>query len=234
MLKIHHKSIEALIDPHGAWVTELNNDDLPLLHPKIDLLSENGQRKSRGGMHVCLPNFGPGGDNKLAQHGFGRELDWEVVSHSGSRVELVLKGGAVRYADMESRIVYELFDDSFSAELVVKNRGKISVRLAPAFHPYFQLEEPETAIMVNEKVYDLTELVNTEFVEADEIRLRSAGRELSLVQHGLPVWAIWTDRLSEYVCVEPTFGGYRFLEQSSDDEQLQPNAKRIYGFSINW
>ncbi len=234
MISIRRGSVEASIDPNGAWVSELRRDDVPVFFPRTELKSENGDVKQRGGMHVCLPNFGPGGDSGLPQHGFGRTHEWRVVSKHGAHVELLLENGSSHYMGLESRLVYEVSSGAFKAKLVVKNVDGLSLRLAPAFHPYFQLDEPESAVMVNGTVYELSELAGTEFIEADTVDFRSHEQRLSLSQQGLGTWAIWTDRLGDYVCVEPTFGGNRFLEPLQPGEELLPGDVRTYQLTISF
>ena len=234
MLKLHHKSIEATIDPKGAWLTELTRDGLPLLYPRTELLSESGDRKKRGGMHVCLPNFGPGGTSMLPQHGFGRELEWSVVRAHASKIELKLVGGTPIYAGLESHLEYEITRDSLIATLTTINTGAISFRMAPAFHPYFQLDDVETAVEVNGQIYELDKLAGTEMILADSVKLRTQNVTFSLSQTELPTWALWTDQLASYVCCEPTYGGYRFLEAPQQDEEQAPHEKRSYRFVIHW
>ena len=235
MITLTHSTAHADINPEGgAWVETLTRDGQAVLFPKTDLMSDSGERKTRGGMHVCLPNFGPGGTSALAQHGFGRTLPWEVVHHNVHSVTLRLQGSGSLYSSLISTLVYTLEPSQFKAELTVKNTGQTSLRVAPGFHPYFALSESEAAVSVNDVVYELDKLGGTEFITAENVALQTSEQRLSLEQSNLSTWAVWTDQLANYVCVEPTYGGYRFLEPSSPEEHLVPGAEKTFSCSIGW
>lgn len=234
MPRLTHGTVTATIAVEGAWVEELTDSASDIFFPKTLLRSENGDVKARGGMHVCLPNFGAGGDSGLPQHGFGRTATWNATVVHGSSVELGLSGGTVHYDRMESSLTYRLGNQRFEAVLTVTNHGARPLRVAPAFHPYFALDELETAVKVNGITYELSELAGTEFVVADHVQLVTAKRTFELSQTGLSTWAIWTDRLGPYVCVEPTFGGYRFLAPEQTDELLAPTEATTYSMHIAW
>ncbi len=234
MIQLAKGLATATINPYGAWVTGLSLEDTPVLHPFTELNNADGESKKRGGMHVCLPNFGSGGDSGLMQHGFGRELEWNINAQKENSLELSLENAPEPYENLRATLQYELLLTSFSATLSVRNTGGQPLRVAPAFHPYFQLQDQETIVTVNGVQYQLDELAGTEFIEADSVTVVTASQHLTLSQSGLSTWAIWTDQLGPYACVEPTFGGYRFVSSPQDDEWLAPNSTRSYDFGINF
>lgn len=224
----------ARINPNGSWVESLTSENDQILFPLSELTDDNGEPKKRGGMHICLPNFGPGGDSGLPQHGFGRTGEWAIVETSDHAVTLELRGGSSDYSDLVSRLTYTLEPSLFSAELTLQNDGTEPLRVAPAFHPYFTLTESDTAITVNGASYQLDALAGTEFITADTVKMTTSNHSVQLSQLNLTTWAIWTDQLGSYVCVEPTAGGYRFLEAPSDDELLDPGRSARYTCKIAW
>lgn len=233
MITLKTGDTSAVVDSFGAWVERLDTGQGPVFFPKQALTNSAGQAKTRGGMHVCLPNFGPGGDSGLDQHGFGRTLEWQVLEQSGTNVSLRLRGPG-GYKKLESTLFYTLADSSLEAKLIVTNTGEDSLRVAPGFHPYFQLDDSETAVLVNNKTYQLNSLAGTEFVSADRTVLKTAKREITLSQKNLPSWAIWTDEMAKYVCVEPTAGGYRFLEEPKPSEFVDPGEGKVFICTISW
>jgi galactose mutarotase-like enzyme len=108
------------------------------------------------------------------------------------------------------------------------------LRVAPGFHPYFAVEPSETSVKVNDRAYELNTLAGTEFMVADTARLRTSTRDISITQENLTTWAIWTDKLGNYVCVEPTFCGNRFLGDERPDELLAPGETKQYSITISW
>ena len=91
-IELYNGATKAIISTKGGYVTNLANDEGDILFPKRTLKDAEGNEKTRGGSHACLPNFGPGGASGLEQHGYGRTSDWRVVERSETRVELLCEG----------------------------------------------------------------------------------------------------------------------------------------------
>lgn len=233
MIHLTSDETACTIDPEGAWVTSLQCGETPVFFPRTEV-SYGDLTKQRGGMHVCVPNFGPDRDGRLAQHGFGRTSTWTVTEQGDASVTLRLRGGDDDYADLESSLTYALSERSFSATLRCKNRGSSLLRLAPGFHPYFHVAAKTKEVSLNTVPYQLAALAGTEFLEAEALTLQINDRAVHLTQSNLPTWAIWTDQQRNYVCCEPTHGGNRFLSDSRDDEIIQPDHERLYTISIKW
>lgn len=234
MIELAQGATRAVINPHGAWVEELTVGETPLFFPKSELMNDTGEAKTRGGMHVCLPNFGPGGDSGLAQHGFGRTSTWSVLQQDESSVLLGLESTSDEYAGLVATLEYNLGQSTFTARLSLTNQGGTPLRVAPGFHPYFALKPSETTVTVNGGSFQLNELAGTEYRDADSAELVTAMRRVVMTTENLRTWAIWTDQLGDYVCVEPTFGGNRFLEPEQSDEQLVPGDAKKYSVRIEW
>ncbi|HEY5695732.1 MAG TPA: hypothetical protein VIQ80_02765 [Candidatus Saccharimonadales bacterium] len=234
-ITIQNGNTRAIIDPRGAWLTNLSDDSGDIMFPKRNLVAEDGSTRQRGGCHVCLPNFGPGGESALPQHGFGRVADWELADKTESSVLLTLRKGEGNYSDMESVVAYQLGDNRLVMTLEVVNNGQADVRVAPAFHPYFALHD-EQDVTIDGAKESLNTLEETQFVEGGTTHtLEASGRKLTLTSPELQTWAEWTDRLGDYVCVEPTLGGYMFLKnEPTKQEILQPGESKTYSFTVSW
>lgn len=218
----------------GAWAETLTCDGRAIFYPKTSLADANDNLKTRGGMHVCLPNFGPGGESGLTQHGFGRTNLWSVTEKTKSSVALLLGGGGNGYENLTSTLVYSLKNNSLTATLSLKNTGSTTLRVAPGFHPYLSLDISDTIALINDKPYRLDSLSGTEYITTEKVTLATSKRPVHITQENLPTWAIWTDQLGPYVCVEPTFGGNRFLHPEQVDEKLQAGEIKSYSTAISW
>jgi galactose mutarotase-like enzyme len=234
IIELYSGATRAIIDPLGAWLTNLSDDNGDILFPRRQLTAADGSAKTRGGCHICLPNFGPGGKSGLPQHGFGRVLPWRVIDHSDASATLLLQGGAPGYEGLQTTIQFVIKDSSLSMMLSVENNGSEPLRVAPAFHPYFSLTKGEGEVKVDERTHVLAELAGTEFEDGDGKTLVTPGRHIHVTSRQLPTWAIWTDMLGDYVCVEPTYGGYSFLNAPAPGELLQPGASATYECTISW
>lgn len=224
----------AVVLRDGAWLLQLADKHGDILFPKQWMETSSGKR-ARGGSHVCLPNFGPGGNSGLPQHGFGRISSWKVVEQGVSRVTLELSGGERRYASLQSRITYALKENSLTMTLKLTNSGLESLHVAPGFHPYFALALGEEQVMVDDESYSLSELSGTIFLQGETKQLSTKLRTLSLSATNLSTWALWTDNLGRYVCLEPTFAGNSFADDNPEEEELlRAGLSKSYELQVKW
>lgn len=230
MITLTHGSYLATVDPQGAWVTSYSSTDNAILYPKTDIITSNGDLKTRGGCHVCLPNFGPGGNSAQPQHGYGRLLTWDVVSYDQAEAVLHLAPSAeTDYCDVSLR--YSLGDDGLIMELTVLNSGSESIRLAPGFHPYLAIDSQQ-AVYLNQQHIDPSVYSDASFVRAHDMELENGDIRLRLRATGMTLWALWTDQLAEYFCIEPTVAGFAFESDPNPEQLLEPNATRQYQLTI--
>lgn len=234
MIELWSGGTRAIIDPMGAWLTNLSDDNGDILFPKRRLAAPDGSSKTRGGCHVCLPNFGPGGDSGLAQHGFGRVLPWQPADQAANSVVLTLTGGEDGYQALVSRLTYQLADRSLRVTLQLTNTGQAPLRVAPGFHPYFALRDGEDQVKLDGAVVELAALTGTEFQTGTHKQLHTAHRTIAIQSANLDIWAVWTDQLAAYVCVEPTAGGYAFTRSAVASELLTNHNPHTYACTISW
>lgn len=226
---------KAIIDPQGAWLTNLSDQRGDILFPKRTLQAPDGSKKVRGGSHVCLPNFGPGGESGLPQHGFGRVKLWEVSDRDDTSATLLLEKGEGIYEALGSTLTYELHTNQLTMTLEVANGGQQPLRVAPAFHPYIAVPRGTKEVMIDDESVELDELSEAQFVTAERQGVVTAQRVVTLESKRLTTWARWTDQLGSYVCVEPTLGGFTFLQETPDaDELLDVGEVKTYQAVISW
>lgn len=160
ILRNHSASMQ--INTLGAYVDNLVLHGREVLFPKTNV-QVGTDTKLRGGMHVCLPQFGPDGKNHLAQHGFGRTSTWRIRYQNESDVGLRLISTAKGYENVEWLLDYSLPNENEAvATLTVCNYGDAPVRTSPGFHPYFPAVG--TQFDFNGAPYDADYIAHTEFV----------------------------------------------------------------------
>lgn len=230
-ITLHTGTTTATITTSGAYITSLADEHGDVFYPLQQLTTSDGERKTRGGCHVCLPNFGPGGASGLAQHGFGRTSQWQVVEHTSDRVELMLQGSDA-YAGLESRLVYTVAEHQLAMQLTLVNVGDDELLVAPAFHPYFAYDG--VPVLDGQPLADLAPLAETIFVDGLTRQLATGRRTITLQSEGLPRWAVWTDGLGPYLCVEPTHSGNSFADNPAHATALAPGQTAQYGVRVGW
>lgn len=233
-VELVYGTTKAIVDPQGGYLTNLSDDNGDILFPKRNLTASDGSVKLRGGCHICLPNFGPGGNSGQPQHGFGRSSLWEVTDKTENSVLLTLAEGVDEYSALATVITYQLADAMLMMTCEVTNNGTVPLRVAPAFHPYFSLTGEKEVEIDDEKVL-LDDLSEATFMEGGEHTLKTANRRFHLISSSLQFWAKWTDRLGKYVCVEPSLGGFTFLNDTPKPEEMLPAGEsKTYSVSVTW
>jgi len=97
-----------------------------------------------GGLSLCWPQFGPGDDsnNGIQQHGFARNVNWEVTSSSDTDITMELKGGDSTkefwdVAFFAASLSVSLTEESLSTTLSIENTGETAFNHQAALHSYF-------------------------------------------------------------------------------------------------
>lgn len=107
-----------------------------------------------GGIPHCFPQFGPG---SMQQHGFARNLDWEVVGSSADpqpddrdpQIELVLVENEYTKSmwpyDFMVAYSVSLHGETLKTDMRVLNKGTEAFDFTAALHTYFEVAGVENA-----------------------------------------------------------------------------------------
>lgn len=202
--KIKFLNLEAEIDVKGAYLDYLKYEDDYVIYPKT-IFEVNGKEKVRGGSHFCFPLFGDNTKYNLNQHGFAREVEWGVEENEENYLKLRLTPSIKEFEDLVLIAEFLLSENEFTTTLIIKNIGENDIEISPALHPYFKFYNKENIKIDGEKLsYSDIELNDTVFT-GDVKSLDTGKYLLEFSQENLPKYAIWSDLLDEYICVEPTF-----------------------------
>lgn len=221
IVSLAHSGWQATIDTNGAWLETLTYKEQPMLFPRQSFTLPDGSTKVRGGCHVCLPNFGPGGASGLGQHGFGRDLAWQVVDQSTDMVEITLTISTGAYSGLIARLQYVLSVNGLQVILSVQNSSTEPLALSPGLHPYFLHAGSE--IKINDNAYFVNELHEAVFLDYMPSIIATDTYNFAVHADGLPQWVLWTDGLADYVCLEPSYAGFGFEKGGEAILPLQPN-----------
>ena len=214
----------------GAYISTLELGGQTILFPRTSL-SINGIAKLRGGMHVCLPQFGPAAHTDLTHHGFGRTSEWLLSQYNQTHATLTLQSSHTHY----QHITWQLdccLTSEYEAWFCLKavNHGTESVRIAPGFHPYFLAQL--TPFQLGSIDYDSQTLLKPTFVSAESTVILDNRLHLSLEQENLPIYALWSDRADAYTCIEPTVAGDALLSPATEQQWLHTNESKHYALRI--
>jgi len=128
---------EAVIYPFGACVTSYKKGGTDYLAVRPDSKLD-GSKPISGGIPHCFPQFGPGA---IQQHGFARNLDWEVVESSDTKVVMELTESDYTMEmwphPFKAQYTVTLKEDRLATEFCVTNTGAATFDFTAALHTYW-------------------------------------------------------------------------------------------------
>lgn len=227
--------MSGLVNIVGASLDTLRSPQGEVLQP---VYADAGKR--RGGMHVCLPNFGPDFPGSDKKHGFGRDVVWSPQPTPNTY--------AYNYLHNAEQVLYIIRYDLASstrtgsselkAILSATNLGNVAVRLTPGFHPYFAINPTDvlrTPAIRNMRIneYELRHACSRRVEAHEPIDIKIGRQAVSITHDGsLPEFYFWSD--GQTTCIEPTAYGARCGENDKpkEDEMLERAMTRSFSFTI--
>lgn len=206
-ITLTNDNLNLIANTEGAYIENFSCDGKDVFFPKFET-EIKGKKKTRGGCHPCLPSFGPSEINDLKDHGYGRDYEWEIAEKSSSKLVLKLEGKC-GYEGMDSFISYELLEDGLFAEIEMLNKSEKDLPVAPGFHPYFKVGND---FDVDGLDFGDFNLEDTYFLDASEVSFKGEAYKIKITSQNFHKFAIWTDFLDDYRCVEPCYNGKSFVK----------------------
>ena len=226
-----------LVDDQGASIVRCQYRDDHVLWPQQYTYALGAcAMKHRGGLHACVPNFGPPPEAYPAlgpdKHGFMRN----VLFHAIERVELedcvVGRYKLERYEHpgfpwlMTITVVIRVFQNGFSYTVEIMNASGNPelMPVYPALHPYFAVPTgivQQASVTLGEAVvpFERDEItrrgafgpsacpVPAGMQLIPSLRLPGLGEVTMVTNQRCPFYVLWSDD-PRYLCVEPVFAEY--------------------------
>jgi len=180
----------------------------------------------------------PKGNAVQDQHGILRELEYELVEQSESKVIFQksyiadTKVQNSKYPDKSFvEILYWLYDFKFEKQFKLSDEGltitfKISGEKGMPFmlgyHPAFKIHSEQPSIVTEDRIVSLSEVLQLgsralHLQNCDSLTLQQDSKGLSIKSHGFGNFMLWTE-VSNMICIEPiTFYPYNVLQQNLDE-----------------
>jgi galactose mutarotase-like enzyme len=224
----------------------------------------NPELSIRGGVPILFPICGNLPDNTytyngkqytLKQHGFGRDLPWEVtnqVTEGKVSLSVVLKSNEVTRAvypfDFQLTFTYTLQGNSLVIDQVYQNLSNVPMPFSAGFHPYFQCGDKSqlefnipSGQYLDQKTKEMHPFNGHFDFARDEIdfafghlRSQSAAvtdhsRKLKLTLDYDDIYAMlvfWTLKGKDFYCLEPWTAGRNSLNTGENLTVLAPGASK--------
>ncbi len=255
-----HSSLE-IVPSRGGIVTSWQVDGKPILYLDAQRYT-NPALSVRGGIPILFPICGnlpndtytyDGKNYTLKQHGFARDLPWQVSTQSvqdRASLTLVLASNAqtlVSYPfDFQVAFTYQLQGNCLTIRQRYTNLSNSPMPFASGFHPYFavadkrqlQFDLPATQFWDNVTKsmqpylgyfdYDVDE-IDAAFLDFPETSttVSDRGQNLQLTLAYEPAFStlvFWTVKGKDFYCLEPWTSGRNALNTGKNIIAIEPGA----------
>ena len=219
----------------------------------------------RGGIPVLFPSPGKlvgdtwqaaGRHGAMKQHGFARNLPWQVVRSSERAATLELRSDDATRAQYPWDFTVEqtigLRDRALSLQQTITNRSDTAMPFGFGFHPYFHVRDADkAATRVDTDATRAFDNVTKQDVDLNRDLTRPEV-DLHLLDHGRPEsalitpggtiglrasndyhhWVIWTVAGKDFVCLEPWTSPGNALNTGTHLITLAPGEVRTLWIEI--
>ena len=230
MKTLRKDKLELDIDLKGAWIKRFSKDGKDIFFPYKEM-EIGGVHKLRGGMHVCAPNFGPDEIlGELAQHGYGRDENWDIIEEGEDFISLGLSGQG-SYENVDFSLSYRLTENKLVTEFIATNKGEDARPINPAFHPYFYTKDCN--IEIEDFNLNKDKLPDSMTDESQNESIKTSNFDIDIIgEQGVGTYIIWSDFGDDYVCVEPSYNGMSFRENNLEPYDLKAGQTFVQKFEI--
>ncbi|MFM2063644.1 MAG: hypothetical protein RLZZ507_3315 [Cyanobacteriota bacterium] len=252
-----------VVPERGGIITRWRIQGEEILYLDVERFT-NPELSIRGGVPILFPICGNLPDNTytyngkqytLKQHGFGRDLPWEVteqLTEGKVSLSVVLKSNEVTRAvypfDFQVTFSYTLQGNSLVIDQIYQNLSAVPMPFSAGFHPYFQCGEKSQLAFdipsgqyLDQKTKEMHPFNGNFDFEQDEIdfafgHLRSKtaavtdhSRKLKLTLDYDDIYAMlvfWTLKGKDFYCLEPWTAGRNSLNTGENLTVLAPGASK--------
>jgi galactose mutarotase-like enzyme len=217
----------------------------------------------RGGIPILFPICGNLPNNTyshqgkfypLKQHGFARDLPWEVVDSASvlpDAMQLVLTSSDTTRSqypfDFELRFTYRLLANRLRIEQQITNRSAEPMPFSIGFHPYFQVNDKsqlqfeipaiEYQDQQTQTVHPFSGQFDFDRPEIDvafrqifrnSAQVTDSARQIDLTLSYEPLFStlvFWTVKGKDYYCLEPWSAPRNALNTGDSLTRLQPGEQ---------
>jgi galactose mutarotase-like enzyme len=262
-------SAVSIVPARGAIATRFRVGDRELLYLDQATLLDR-QKNVRGGVPVLFPSPGKlEGDHfargdahgSMKQHGFARDLPWDVVATSKgdcAQASLVLVANdATRTAfpwDFRLTITFSLAAARLRLDVRVENGSRRTMPFAFGIHPYFHVIDKARA-QIATKATRAFDNVKKEVVSIDGFDLTAPELDLHLLDHfgtesaisfgdgsrvairgsaEMTRWVVWTVQGKDYVCLEPWTAPANALNTGESLILLEPGGSHALWIELQY
>lgn len=236
-------SVCEIVPEDGLIVTRWSVAGVEILHPD-GWIESAGKRKRRGGIPILFPQAGSLAESKpgfnLSQHGFARDLPWEVVRAAPDAGEFRLASSAETRKkfpfDFELIARVSVEPSSLTYRLTIRNPMREPLWAAPGVHPYFAIPpSARSGVRTNIPGFDLNSYTLDQSIilplQQVDVTIPGRGKISMIPSEGFlrppAKLVVWGD-VPDYMCFEPWAAGVGSLYREEERDEVGPSKDKIY------
>lgn len=233
------------ISEHGGYVT-----DWKMKNGRgewVDILYIGTELK-RTGIPILFPYYGPS-NSGMGQHGFGRNLKWNIINSSETEAILELNDADLPEETkklypykFKTQIILKLHENSFEYILNVENTGSSPLPIAPGLHPYWAIDHiKKTAVTIeNYPEIDLAKIdwdqnpPDTEYDFRNPVTITFPDKKLTIEDQSNKITklVVWSQPNSaadhDFICFEPV----TLPRNSFDENPILVALSKVFTFKL--
>lgn len=259
-----HSNSKAVICPErGGILIELVLGGEQLLYLNEETFADKS-KNIRGGNPILFPISGALTNNEyiidgetyiLEQHGFARNMAWEVEATDSNSVTLSLQDTEETFSvypfEFLLTFTYILEDGTLQIHQQYENHAERTMPFYAGFHPYFLGNHRQLSYEIASQQYLDYADFNTKKLETDinQLEINPAKVFLNLSEQKVafgsgekkvvlsfsrefPVVVLWSETPDQYVCVEPWMAGPDAFTNEDKVIELEAGKVMIATFTI--
>lgn len=213
-------SLLEVVPERGGIVTRFEVAGRPVFYLDRDTLNDTS-KNVRGGNPVLFPICGPVAGNSyqidgraytMKQHGFARNLPWQVVAvkteadHATITISLESNATTREQYPFEFRVElsYRLKADSLRIDQRYENRGDREMPFYAGFHPYFAAAQKQ-AVTLEVAADKYNDFLTGQIRDAERVINFEAGAEVNGAFHNVGAPRVKFDNIGQGHAVEIEF-----------------------------
>ena len=199
---------------------------------------------SRGGVYLCIPNFEELSPPFSIKHGEYRTTACDMTLPHAKNLSAPAENN---WGNVDVITDWEEIDEQNSKTLKVTTTIRAisdTAWVRPGFHPYFSvtqnsfIEIGSTRVDIASLPHDSMQRYNTASL-SEEVKLTTDKYTVSMncklspiTENHAVVFAIWSDKKHEYVCIEPVIGSQLGQDGLPTPLTLVKNEELVMEFTI--
>jgi galactose mutarotase-like enzyme len=257
-----------VVPERGGIITSLGIQGEELLFLNEETL-HNIEKNIRGGIPILFPISGQltngqyewnGTSYTMKNHGFARDLPWEVVDittgeeEASIKIKLQSSNDTLASYPFEFELVftYILSENELVINQEYKNRSTTDMPIYAGFHPYFKTASKQLKLdidaieyldyndMTYKKIEDVINMNQKEsyILESQENSVRFSLEEIDkqiTMKYGgdFPYIVLWSEEGQDFVCVEPWMAKTDEMNKKKELTMIQSGKSLSTSVSIS-